>query len=300
MSLVSISFLSTFIMLASIYSLVAIGGLISSRSGVVNISLDGTMIIGALAFASIMQWDFLVNNFGFFAFFFAALFAGIIGMIYSQLFSLATVNLMSDQVIVGTALNLFAPALSLTVLFLFFNQDVLNTFPDTGGQLSYAFFFAAITIIIISCLALLLWKSTYGLRLRSAGENPYALETAGKSVRKIRHQAISLTGFICGFAGGMFVIANSNTFNGSVNGSGFIAIAIVIFGQWTISRSVVGAVMIAFVVALAQPLIIWVPAIPYELFNVIPFVLPIVALCFLKSGKAPAAEGKPFRKDIRE
>ncbi len=294
------SFLTTFIILFAVYMLASTAGLISEKSGTVNIAIDGTMIMGALAYASMASWDAYWNAFGVMAPFVTLFFAMLVGMIYAQLLSFATINLMADQVITGTALNLFAPALSLILLFQYFKLNQIIIPATTMSWYVIPLIFLILALLIILFISFLLTKTTFGLRLKAVGENPYALETAGHSVYKMRWQALTIAGALAGLAGGMFIFYNSGSFAGTVNGAGFIALAIVIFGQWKIKGIVLGSFILAFIGSLALLLMLLVPEIPYEIMNIIPFVIPILILCIFKSKKGPKSSGIPFKKDSRE
>ncbi len=289
-----------------IYSLSSFSGLISERSGVVNIALDGKMIIGALVFASLYQIPEFTDTLGFATPFVAIIIAGLVTSLYSTLLSLATINFMADQVIAGTALNMLSPALSLLIMKTAFNSDTitgidanLGTWAGTMNEFIIVMFL--ITILIMVGAWFFISKTSYGLRLKSAGENPYALETAGVSVKKTRWIALTVAGFLSGVAGSIFPIITSGTFGGTVNGSGFISLAILIVGQWSvIGISIVAVIFSSFsAIASSWTSIFDGSAIPFELINIIPFIIPIVVLVIFKSSNGPSAVGKPYKKDMR-
>ncbi len=295
------SFLIAFIILFAVYLLASTAGLISEKSGVTNIAINGTMIMGALAYVSLASWATYWEAFGVFAPFVTLLFAVLIGMIYAQVLSFATVNLMTDQIITGTALNLFAPILSSSILFLdYFKVDQVP-FPTT--ELSWyvvPLAFLIIASIIILFVILLLNKTAFGLRLISAGENPLALEGVGYSARKMRWQALIISGALAGLAGGMFMFYNASLFTGAVNGSGYIALAIVVIGKWKLKGIILWSFVFALIFACTIPLMYWIPNIPYELMNIIPFLIPLVVLCIFKSKNNSKSCGVPFKKNIQE
>ncbi len=278
-----------FILFFAVYSLASLAGLISERSGIVNIAIDGTMILGALTWAILVQSGnaFAVDGvFGTFGPFFALLIAGAVGMAYSYFLSFASIKFMADQTIVGTAMNMMAVAISFLVMqpvvgkgavdidFKSMSQGWLGSEINT-----YAFWFLMIAMFICFVAWFILNKTKYGLRLRTAGENPYSLETAGISVAKTRYTAVSISGFLAGMAGAIFA-GTLAQFSGTVTGAGYIAIAILILGQWRVGGIIAGSALmsIAFAIFNGYDFI----NISSELMKVIPFMFPIIILVFIK------------------
>ncbi len=284
------------------YGLVSLAGLISERSGVVNIALDGKMIIGALVYASLMNVSGFKETFNYFSPFMAMFLAGIGGMAYSTLLSVATINFLADHIIAGTALNLLAPALSIIVVYAAFDQEAVDVLDKSMGWAGEVSTTAIISVMITGVILALAWffinKTTMGLRLRSAGENPYSLETSGISVKKTKWIALTIAGFLAGF-GGAIAINTFARFTGTVNGMGFIALAILIMGQWKVAGITIGTIIIGISMAFFTGWGFLDTNIADELMMIITFILPIIVLILFKSSNAPEAAGKPYRKDMR-
>ena len=300
--------LSAFFFLYAMYSMASMSGLLSERSGVINIGVEGTMVIGAVWFALLFnEFNKTINVQGSIAL--AIIISVIISAIYIQILSLITVKYLANHVIAGTGLNLLAPALGILTSGIMTGNTALVSQPDLrsyfivlsdGGHFStLGVIVTAFTIVISVSAWFFLNKTKYGLRLKASGENPYALETSGISVNKMKYIALTFSGLLAGFAGTVFVMDKQFTF--SVFGNGFIAIGILIFGQWTIVGTTIGSGLIAILVAIFKN---WVTVFGGEsqtgyLMNMIPFVIPIVGLMIFKNVTGPASIGKPFKKDMR-
>ena len=300
--------LSAFFFLYAMYSMASMAGLLSERTGVINIGVEGTMVIGA-AWFSLMFTEFQPSLGTGGSLVVALILAIIISSIYTQILSIITVKYLANHVIAGTGLNLLAPALAILTSGLMTGNTASISTPDLkeffhpltdGGHFSYLGLYLTIVAMIISVAGLFFFKKTkYGLRFKAAGENPYALETSGISVNKMKYIALIFSGALAGFAGAIFVMDKQFTF--SVFGNGFIAIGILIFGQWTIIGTTIGSALIGILVAIFQN---WVTVFHGEsqagyLMNMIPFVIPIIGLMIFKNVTGPAAIGKPFKKDMR-
>jgi len=300
--------LSAFLFLFSMYSMASMAGLLSERTGIVNIGIEGTMIIGAVWFALIS--NVLNDTMNVWGILIISLFISIIlSSIYTQLLSVVTINYMADHTIAGTGLNLLAPALAMLFAGILtgntssISQIDFKAFSLTlsdGGV--FSFLSIIVTVISVSILLIgwfILSKTKTGLRLKASGENPYALETSGVSVNKTKYKSMLFSGALAGFAGAIFVMDKS--FHFTVNGSGFIALGILIFGQWSIIGITIGSALIGILVAIFQN---WVTVFGGDsqvgyLMNTIPFIIPLIGLMLFKSVSGPAAVGKPFRKDMR-
>lgn len=301
--------LSTFLMLFTVYSMASMSGLISEKSGIVNIGIEGTMVIGAAWFA--LMYGVLSPEMNSVLKLLISLSVSIsISALYIQLLSVATITFMSDHVIAGTGLNLLAPSLAilcsglLTGKTSFIDKPNLDAFLHTttyGYDFQMLFIWMAIIAIIILLIgAYILNKTRMGLRLETAGENPYALEASMVSVTSVRYKAIFIAGLLAGFAGSVY--AMDAQFYFTVKGSGFIALGILIFGQWTFRGITIGSALIASLISIFQN---WVFAFGLNpqtgvLMSAIPFIIPLIGLLIFKSSNGPTAVGKPFRKDVRK
>ena len=226
--------------------IVALGGMFCERSGVINIALEGIMVLGG--FAGIL----FINLFqgvlpGQPILLIALLISMVTGMVVSLVHAYASVNMKANQSISGTAINMFAPAFAIFVdrvirnvqQIPFENQfriekvPVLGDIPVIGGmffQNAYITTYLGILILVVSCVVL--YKTRFGLRLRSCGEHPQAAASVGISVYKMRYMGVLISGALAGIGGLVYIIPTSTSFNASVSGYGFLALAVLIFGQW--------------------------------------------------------------------
>ena len=293
--------------------LVALGGMFSEHSGVINIALEGMMIIGAL-FACLTLQAFDQNGFGALhpqlAMFAAILVAGLTGMIFSVLLGFAAINLKADQTIGGTALNLLATAIAV-VISKYFSESgsaKLNysnkpfLFSIGGLELSV---FVPLGLILLVVSYIVLYKTRFGLRLRACGEHPQAADSVGINVYKMRYAGVILSGALGAIGGLAYIVPPVQTWNFEVGvaGAGFLALAVMIFGQWK-PFHIFGAAMffavfkslanIADSTFLAQ--LHW----SSNIYNMMPFVASMVILAFTsKNSMAPKAEGIPYDKGSR-
>ena len=228
--------------------IVALGGVFTERGGVTNIALDGIMIMGA--FTSI----FFINQMqdkisGQLLLILAILISIITGMIFSLLLAYSAINMKADQIIGGTALNMFAPAFAIYVARMiqangvqqitFNNTFRISSVPILGdipfiGNLFFknCYITTYIGLIILIVSIIVLYKTKFGLRLRACGEHPQAADSVGINVYKMRYAGVIISGALAGLGGLVFVIPTSTNFNATVSGYGFLALAVMIFGQW--------------------------------------------------------------------
>ncbi len=235
--------------------LVAMGGMFSERSGIINIALEGIMIIGALMGCLMMRWldpavtsGQLGSQLGMLI---ASLFAGVCGMAFSVLLAFASINLKADQTIGGTALNMLAPALAIVLTWVVQGQGQTTILIPTWSRITQATLgFAAkenflhtllfknmylttfMTVILFAAAVILMYKTKFGLRLRSCGEHPQAAASVGINVFKMRYAGVLISGFLGGIGGLAFTLAAGSGFQSSVAGYGFLALAVMIFGNW--------------------------------------------------------------------
>ena len=298
--------------------IVAIGAMYSERSGVINIALEGIMVMGA--FVGI----FFINIFqesisGQLLLVLAVLIAGAVGGIFSLLHAFASVNMKADQTISGTALNMFAPAFAIYVArmiqgsqqipftdtFYIAKVPVLGSIPVIGPmffQNCYITTFIGIGIFLVAAFAIK--KTRFGLRLRACGEHPGAADSVGVNVAGIRYAGVIISGVLAGIGGLVFVVPTSTNFNATVAGYGFLAIAVLIFGQWRSGKILMAAFFFGIMKTLASaysaiPILKTLP-IPNEIYKTIPYVATLIVLIFSsKNSQAPRAEGIPYDKGSR-
>lgn len=289
----------TILMLVSPILITATGGMICERAGVVNIALEGLMVFGAFAAASAHY--FLEPILGSASIWVALGIGALFACIFSFIHALASISLKADQTVSGTGINLLASGVTVFLSQILFKQDRTKTF-KVGMMSGYGGIYptAYIALVILVLAWYFLYKRTSGLRLRACGENPQAAASAGIHVIKIRYIAVLLSGFLAGLAGGCLVLTTNTQFNSTtVNGHGFIALAVVSFGRWKPS-GVLGA-SVLFGTALTFSIIAGnfelLRKFPSELFNIMPYAITLLTLV-LFSGKnyAPLAAGKIYEK----
>lgn len=298
--------------------IVALGGMFSERSGVVNIALEGIMIMGA--FTSILFISLLQDRIpGQPILLLAILIAAATGVLISLAHAYASINMKADQVISGTAINMFAPAFAIYVARMirtvqqipFVNQfriekvPVLGNIPVLGGLLfqnTYITTYLGFAILVVSWMVL--YKTRFGLRLRSCGEHPQAADSVGINVYRMRYAGVAISGALAGIGGLVFVIPTSTNFNASVAGYGFLALAVLIFGQWKPAKILMAAFFFGLMKTIASaysgiPLLAaW--KIPNDIYKMVPYIATLIVLAFTsKNSQAPRAEGIPYDKGGR-
>ncbi len=300
--------------------IVALGGMFSERSGVVNIALDGIMIMGA--FCGIFFINRMQSSMSGQALLLLAVLVSMAsGTIFSVLHAYAAVNLRSDQVISGTALNMFAPAFAIymarslqsngvqqvqfTNTFRIEKVPVLGDIPVLGNLLfQNCYITTYIGIVILVAAAVVLYKTKFGLRLRACGEHPQAADSVGVNVYRMRYAGVLISGALGGLGGLVFVIPTSTNFNATVAGYGFLALAVLIFGQWKPVRVLLAAFFFGLMKTLASaysgiPFLASL-SIPSDFYKMFPYIATLVVLAFTsKNSQAPRASGVPYDKGGR-
>lgn len=301
--------------------IVALGGMFSERGGVVNIALEGIMIMGA--FVSIMFINIVqsanVNINGQLLMILAVLVAGLTGGLYSLFHAYASINMKADQIISGTALNLFAPAFAIFIarmvqqvqqvpfsnVFRISQVPLLSKIPLIGRMFfenSYITTYIGLAILIAAIIVIN--RTKFGLRLKACGEHPQAADSVGISVTGIRYSGVAISGILAGIGGLVFVIPTSTNFNAEVAGYGFLALAVLIFGQWRPLRVFIAAMFFGVMKTISSTYVA-IPflvsaGIPDYIYKMIPFVATLIVLSFTsKSSQAPKAIGKPYDKGAR-
>ena len=300
--------------------LVALGGMFSERSGVVNIALEGIMLMGA--FASIFfinKTQDVISGQG--QLILAILIAAGTGLVFSFFHAYAAVSLRSDQTISGTALNMFAPAFAIymartlqsngvqqiqfTNTFFIQKVPVLGDIPILGPLLfRNCYITTYVGLIILAVAAFVLYKTRFGLRLRACGEHPQAADSVGISVYKIRYAGVLISGALAGLGGLVFVVPTSTNFNATVAGYGFLALAVLIFGQWKPLRILLSALFFGLMktIAAAYSGIPGLQSLPIssDIYKMIPYIATLIVLAFTSSkSQAPRASGVPYDKSTR-
>lgn len=290
----------------------ALGGLFSERSGIVNIGLEGLMIIGAFSSAlTIFYLQDKLPNYSLVLW--IGLLAGVvIGILFSLLHAFASINLSANQIISGTAINMIAAALTVFLArnitgsgnvrilssFKPFNVPFLSDIPIIGPLLftkTYPTTWFILAVLLVSTF--ILYKTKFGLRLRSCGEYPQAAEAAGVNVRRIRYSGVMISGAFAGLGGAIIIVTYAGEFTGSVSGLGFLALASLIFGQWR-PFGILGATLFfgfASTIANVSQVIPELAVFPPIILKIFPYVVTLIALViFSKSSQAPKAAGETF------
>ncbi len=302
--------------------LVALGGMFSETSGVVNIALEGIMLFGAFFGALFV---YFVQNAGMnpqTVLLLGMLIAALAGVIYSLLLSFAAVNMKADQVITGTSLNMLIPAAILLFAKMFFKSDGITTdmefyikeIPVLGnipllGKLFFqrTYLTVGISLILLVIAVILFYKTKFGLRLRACGEHPQAADSVGINVYKMRYAGVSISGILAGIGGFFYSVG---VMDGNVNGHtgvagfGFLALAVMIFGQWKPIRIFFASLFFAFLrtVAYSVSLIPFLSklGINQTYYKMLPYLATMLVLAFTsKKSRAPKAEGIPYDKSLR-
>ena len=327
--------------------IVALAGVFAERSGIINLALEGIMIFGAfigVLFVRNMQSVQAIAN----AYankqwltlqgleLLAMLVAAALGALFSLLLSFASINLKADQTIGGTALNLMAPALVLFLIRILANQNTLqmatgdaaswfmlkkSTFGIPKNQdigflgatfLNKVYLATYVCILLFIILSVILYKTRFGLRLRACGENPQAADSLGINVYKMRYAGTTISGALAGMGGFVYALTTTNcTANGDVAGFGFLALAVMIFGNWT-PLNIAGASLLFGLfkcIAAAYSSLdlngdgVYLLAqlgISSHLYRMLPYLVTLVVLAFTsKKSRAPKAEGIPYDKGSR-
>ena len=327
--------------------IVALAGVFAERSGIINLALEGIMIFGAfigvLFVRSMQSFDIFMNAFragdwltlqGLMLL--AMLVSAALGALFSLLLSFASINLKADQTIGGTALNLMAPALVLFLVRVLANQNTLQM--ATGDAASWfmikkstlgidknvdlgflgetflnkVYLATYICLILFIVLSVVLYKTRFGLRMRACGENPQAADSLGINVYRMRYAGTTISGALAGMGGFVYALTTANcTANGDVAGFGFLALAVMIFGNWKPGNIAAASLLFGLFkcIAAAYSTIdingdgIYMLAqlgISSHLYRMLPYLVTLVVLAFTsKNSRAPKAEGIPYDKGSR-
>ena len=304
---------------AAVLILVALGGMFSERSGVINIALEGIMVIGGLMGVVMIN---ILNGVGvpvFLGILLAIIAAGVAGAAYSSLLAFSAINLKADQTIGGTDLNLLATAVAMVIAKRINGSDspkitystntnaVLNSssFSFQIGPLTLNYFLI-VTILAIAAAWFILYRTRFGMRLMACGEHPQAADSVGINVYKMRWAGVLISGVLGGIGGMAYIVpaVGDWNFEMGVAGMGFLALAVMIFGQWKPLNIACAALFFAVFRAMANIFdsIPFLAALgwPKEIYNMMPFIASMVVLAFTsKKSRAPKAEGIPYDKGTR-
>ena len=302
---------------ASVLMLVALGGCFSEHSGVINIGLEGIMVMGALGGALMMK--FLPGDTSAFVIILLVVLAAILmGMVYSLLLAVAAVNFKADQTLVGTAMNLLGTA-GATVFVKAMNtaesvDNVSSTIQYIDAKKAFLVniggfefnWFMLLALIALAAAYVVLYKTRFGLRLCACGEHPQAADSVGINVYKMRYAGVLISGMLGGLGGIVYITAGVSEwkFENGVAGFGFLALAVMIFGQWKPTRIALAALLFGFFRALGNVYtgfdFLKALELPSSVYNMLPYIISLVVLAFTsKKSRAPKAEGIPYDKGQR-
>ena len=303
---------------AAVLILVALGGMFSERSGIINLGLEGIMVFGAMAGAMVMV--LLPSHASKATFIILTLVAAAVaGMLSSLFIAVACINFKADQTLIGTALNMLATA-SATVIVKAFNTSRSDG-TDFSAKLDYvtghkAFlihigelevsWFIIVAALLLICSTVFFYKTKFALRLRACGEHPQAADSVGINVYAMRYAGVLLSGFLGGLGGIIYIAAANSTwhFDYGVAGAGFLALAVMIFGQWKPERIAWSAVLFAVFRSLSNVNggidFLANLHIPGTIYNMFPYIVSLIVLALTsKNSRAPKAEGIPYDKGAR-
>ena len=302
---------------ASVLMLVALGGCFSEHSGIINIGLEGIMVMGALGGALMMRYlpdgtaaPVMIVM--------VCLAAVLCGALYSLLLAVAAINFNADQTIIGTAMNMLGTALA-TVIVKALNmmEDVNNvssTIEYVNQKKAFYFnigsmelsWFMVIAAALLIMSHVVLYKTRFGLRLCACGEHPQAADSVGINVYKMRYAGVIISGILGGLGGIVYITSGVSEwkFENGVAGFGFLALAVMIFGQWKPVNIALAALLFGLMRALSNVYVAFdflaqLP-IPGTVYNMLPYIISLLVLIFTsKKSRAPKAEGIPYDKGSR-
>ena len=303
---------------ASVLMLVALGGCFAERSGVINIGLEGIMVLGALGGALVMK--FLPVSAGVVPMVgLTVLVSAVFGCIFSLCLAVASISFRADQTITGTAMNMLATA-GATVAVKAMNTAASGG-SDVSSDISYthakdlflvrfgSFEFNWFMLVAVICLVIayvVLYKMRFGLRLRACGEHPQAAASVGISVQKMRYAGVLISGLLGGLGGIVYITAGVSVwkFENGVAGFGFLAMAVMIFGAWHPLKIALAALLFGFLRALGNVYsgfdLLMALRIPSVVYNMLPYIISLVVLALTsKKSRAPKAVGIPYDKGVR-
>ena len=302
---------------ASVLMLVALGGCYSEHGGVINLGLEGTMVMGALGGALVMRS--FPNLPGIAMLLAVVIVAVLFGVIYSLLLAVAAINFGADQTLVGTAMNLLGTA-GATVFVKAINMasnssNVSSSIQYIEQKKAFALFkigtfevswFMVLAVLILIAAHVVLYKTKFGLRLMACGEHPQAADSVGINVYKMRYAGVLISGALGGLGGIVYITAGVSEwkFENGVAGFGFLALAVMIFGQWKPTLIGAAALLFGLFRALSNVYVgfdfLVSLNLPGTFYNMLPYIISLVILAiFSKNSRAPKAEGIPYDKGRR-
>ena len=292
----SVAILIATLRMATPLILAALGGCFSERAGVVNIALEGIMLFGAF---SAVTGSYLTHSA-----WIGLLVAMIVGGLFAYIHAMLSVDLKADQVISGTALNLLASGGTIYLLKIIFNaagaSERVKRLPEWGIYPPTVYI--AIVLVVISWIVL--YKTPFGLRLRTVGEHPAAADTVGIDVYNMRYIAVVISGVLAGLAGAHLSIGVADLFSKNmISGRGFIALAAMIAGRWNPIGACIAAILFGYFDRLSMSLSgarLFGVAVPSQFIDMLPYIITIIVLAVAGAKSVgPKASGIAYEKGER-
>lgn len=297
--------------------IVAIAGLINTKSGIVNIGLDGIMVVGTLG--SAVTVSLLYETLGFSSLPLALLVSGLSGAAFSILLAVATIKFKTDHIISGIAINMLAATtttffareltgngvIRVQQVFSRHTPEALNSIPVIGPLFFTNFYYTTILVVIIVAIVWYVFKYTkIGKAVTACGENPHAAASAGINVERVRYLSVITSGFLAGLGGGIVILTYQGEFSGSVAGLGFLALTTLIFGKYKTFNIVLASLFFGFARTFGSFATVNETIkqlnLPIEFYNALPFILTMIAIVIAKSGNAgPKAAGEIYEPGKR-
>ncbi len=314
MDLVTIgNMLNTALVFSTALILTALGGILSERSGVVNIGLEGLMTAGAFA-SAVSAYHAQEAGFGALTPWVGLLAGGLFGVLFALIHAVATITFRADQVVSGIVINFIAAGSTVYLVKQLFEGagetslvnetfhkvaiPLLSDIPVIGEGLFNAYPTTYVAFVLVAVIYYVLYKTPFGLRLRAVGEHPSAADTVGIKVLRMRYTAVLLSGLLAGFGGATIALTTTGSFShNTISGQGFIALAAVIFGKWNPLGAMGAAIFFGFAQSINNILQLfdWSRDIPPEFIYMLPYVLTILVLVgAVGRSKAPGALGEPY------
>jgi simple sugar transport system permease protein len=301
----TLSLIASTLRLSTPLVLAALGGLFSERSGVINIALEGKMLAGAFTAAAVTYAADTRLGLGAASPWVGLLGGMIAGLFIAVIYAVSCIKFKSDQVVSGAAINILMigmPGLLSGAFFL--SSGSTPQIPKDRLLPQSPWFIAIVILALVAAIAYVLYKTPFGLRLRSVGENPEAADVAGVSVSRIRYSGVLLAGILAGLGGAYLSIGQSSLFTRNMTaGRGFIALAALIFGKWRPVQTLLACLLFGFTEAVSIQMqgVFKLPSgedIPVQFIQMVPYVLTIVVLAgFIGSSRPPRALGIPYQKE---
>jgi len=301
----TLSLIASTLRLSTPLVLAALGGLFSERSGVINIALEGKMLAGAFTAAAVTYAADTRLGLGAASPWIGLLGGMIAGLFIAVIYAVSCIKFKSDQVVSGAAINILMigmPGLLSGAFFL--SSGSTPQIPKDRLLPQSPWFIGIVILALVAGIAYVLYKTPFGLRLRSVGENPEAADVAGVSVSRIRYSGVLLAGILAGLGGAYLSIGQSSLFTRNMTaGRGFIALAALIFGKWRPVQTLLACLLFGFTEAVSIQMqgVFKLPSgedIPVQFIQMVPYVLTIVVLAgFIGSSRPPRALGIPYQKE---